>query len=89
MSNLGRLRCQLRAVNIEYSAFVRRKAEDAGYARMTELRAERYALMALIAAEGHAAAMELAPEHTGASLLRSPLHREGGATLALPGLYVP
>jgi hypothetical protein len=49
MSELNRLRCQLRAVNIEYSALVRRKAGKATCARMTGLRNERRVLMALIA----------------------------------------
>ena len=49
MSELNRLRCQLRAVNIEYSALVRQRAGKATYARMAGLRNERRVLMALIA----------------------------------------
>ena len=52
MSELNRLRCQLRAVNIAYSALVRRKAGEATYARMAGLRNERRVLMALIAGVG-------------------------------------
>jgi hypothetical protein len=73
MRELDRLRCQLRAVNIEYSAFVRRKKGEGAYARMAELRAERHMLMALIAVEREAAAMERAIE-TSPPL--SALHRE-------------
>jgi|SoiMethySBSTD1v2_1073268.scaffolds.fasta_scaffold868364_1 hypothetical protein len=51
MSELNRLRCQLRAVNIEYSELVRRKRAEVTYGRMAGLRSERYLLMALIAAE--------------------------------------
>ena len=51
MSELNRLRCQLRAVNIEYSELVRRKRAEVTYGRMVGLRSERYLLMALIAAE--------------------------------------
>jgi len=76
MSELDRLRCQLRVVNIEYSAFVRQKKEEAVCARMAELRAERRVLMALIAVEREAAAMERAIEHTILIPLRSALHRK-------------
>jgi hypothetical protein len=76
MSELDRLRCQLRAVNIEYSAFVRRKTGEAAYARMAELRAERRVLMVLIAFERQAAAMEHALDYTLANPLSSALHRE-------------
>jgi hypothetical protein len=94
MSELDRLRCQLRAVNIEYSAFVRRKIAEAAYARMAELRAERHVLMAIIAVERQAAAMERALDHTLSSTLRSALHREVASqpsTHVLPvlGLHVP
>ena len=51
MSELNRLRCQLRAVNVEYSVLLRRKTGEAAYARMAELRTERRMLMALIAVE--------------------------------------
>jgi hypothetical protein len=51
MTELDRLRCCLRAVNIEYSALVRRKTEEAVDARMAELRTERKVFVALIAAE--------------------------------------
>jgi len=76
MSDLDRLRCQLRSVNIEYSAFVRRKKGEGAYARMAELRAERHVLMTLIAVEREATAMECAIEHGTSSPPRSALHRE-------------
>ena len=47
------LRTKLRGVNIEYSALVRRSAAEDRFARMAELRTERHALMALIAARTH------------------------------------
>jgi len=43
------LRTKLRAVNIEFSTLVRGKTGDGRFARMEELRAERRALMVLIA----------------------------------------
>jgi hypothetical protein len=70
MSELNRLRCQLWAVNIEYSALVRSKKGDAAYAKMAELRAERCVLMALII-ERQALAMEHAAERDLSSRLRS------------------
>jgi len=56
MTELNRLRCRLRAVNIEYSKLVRRKSAEVTYARMAGLRSERCLLMALIALERQAAA---------------------------------
>lgn len=56
MTELNRLRCQLRAVNIEYSELVRRKSAEAIYGRMAGLRTERCVLMALIAVERQAVA---------------------------------
>jgi hypothetical protein len=44
------LRTKLRGVNIAYSALVRRSTAQDRFARMAELRTERHALMALIAA---------------------------------------
>ena len=44
------LRTKLRGVNIEYSALVRCSTGQARFVRMAELRTERHALMALIAA---------------------------------------
>jgi len=76
MSELDRLRCQLRAVNIEYSALVRRKTGQATYARMAGLHTKRYVLMALIAVERQAAAMQRPLEHTLTSPPRSALHRK-------------
>jgi hypothetical protein len=76
MSELNRLRCRLRAVNIEYSALVRRKTGGAAYARMAELRAERHVLMALIAVRRQGATMERALEYALSSPLRSALHTE-------------
>ena len=43
------LRTKLRELNIEYSALVRRKAEQLRLARLGELRVARRALMTLIA----------------------------------------
>ena len=43
------LRTKLRAVNIEFSTLVRGKTGEGRFARMEELRAQRRALMALIA----------------------------------------
>jgi len=43
------LRTKLRELNIEYSALVRRKAEQLRLARLGELRVARQALMTLIA----------------------------------------
>lgn len=43
------LRTRLRQVNFEYSALVREKSGEGRFARMGELRAERRALMALMA----------------------------------------
>jgi hypothetical protein len=44
------LRTRLRQVNLEYSALVRERSGEGRFVRMDELRAERKALMALIAA---------------------------------------
>jgi len=49
LSALNRLRCHLRAVNIEYSALVRGKADETACTRMAEIRAERHVLIRLIA----------------------------------------
>ena len=54
MSELNRLRCQLRALNIEYSELVRRKRAEVTYGRMAGLHTERCVLMALIAVERQA-----------------------------------
>jgi hypothetical protein len=71
MSYLNRLRCYLRAVNIEYSTLVGRKAREAtANARMAELRAERHVLMALIAIERQAVEKENALEHALSTQLR-------------------
>jgi hypothetical protein len=74
MRELNRLRCQLRTINIEYSALVRRTPGEAAYARMAELRTKRHVLMACIAAERQVAAMERTLEHVRSSPLRSALH---------------
>ena len=76
MSVLNRLRCELRAINIEYSALVRGKSGKAAYARMAELCAERRALMALMAVERRTAAMQRALEHAHSRRWRSALPRE-------------
>jgi hypothetical protein len=62
MSKLDRLRCWLRAVNIEYSTLVRRKTEETALGRMAELCAERRALMVLIAAERQAGPLRVPRE---------------------------
>ena len=49
VSEIAVLRTKLRALNIEYSALVRRKAGEDTFVRMAELRVERRALMALVA----------------------------------------
>jgi len=59
MSELNRLRCQLRAVNIEYSELVRRKRAEVTYGRMARLHNQRCLLMALIAVERQAGAILL------------------------------
>ena len=56
MSELNRLRCRLRAVNIEYSELVRCKRAEVTYGRMARLRSRRCVLMALIAVERQAGA---------------------------------
>ena len=43
------LRTRLRQVNVEYSALVRERAGEGRFVRMSELRAERRALMDLMA----------------------------------------
>ena len=48
-SGIAVLRTKLRELNIEYSALVRGKMREGSLARMEELRAERRALMALVA----------------------------------------
>jgi hypothetical protein len=50
MTELGMLRTRLRAVNMEYSALRKRRRWAGALGRMAALRAERQALMALIAA---------------------------------------
>jgi len=70
MSEIGRLRSQLRAVNMEYSALIRRKTGEGAYVKMAELRAERHILMSLIAAHTRGAPSERAPRHP----LSIPLH---------------
>ncbi len=49
MTELSAIRNRLRDVNVEYSALVRAKADDARFVRMHELKGERHALMALMA----------------------------------------
>ena len=85
MSELNWLRCQLRAVNMEYSALVRRKTGEAMYARMAVLRTERRVLLARIAVERQAAAMERPFEDALPGPLRSALQRKiGGYPSAYP-----
>jgi hypothetical protein len=50
---IAALRTQLRDVNIEYSALVRKKDGQGTVSRMDELKARRRALMALIAEVTH------------------------------------
>jgi len=94
MNELDLFRCQVRAVNIEYSAFVRRRNEDEALARMAKLRAERSVLMALIAVERQAAATQRALEQILPNPLRLALHREVAIharnhPVPIAGLYVP
>jgi hypothetical protein len=46
---ISAIRTQLRDVNVEYSALVKDKSGEGRFMRMRELRAERAALMALLA----------------------------------------
>jgi hypothetical protein len=79
MSELNRLRCQLRAVNMEYSALVRRRNAEVIHARMAGLRSERYVLMALIAVERQAGARNVRSSIATLGRLRSALHRKVGS----------
>jgi hypothetical protein len=47
--DVSTLRTRLRHVNLEYSALVRERSGEGRFVRMDELRAERRALMALMA----------------------------------------
>lgn len=92
------LRTKLRAVNIEYSALVRGNTGEGRFVRMEELRVERRALMALIAAQrlgdrqhpasaavGAAASSIDAPAAGGAFTLRRLNQADrGGAALRSP-----
>ena len=66
LSEIAVLRTQLRELNIEYSALVRGKMGEGSFVRMEQLRAERRALMALVAqhrredVEHHSAVCSLA-----------------------------
>ena len=92
LSELAVLRTKLRALNIEYSALVRGKTEEGAFVRMQKLRAERRALMALIAEqrledrEYHAAVGSLA----GALLAGSEIDAAGagGATVGSAGCSI-
>jgi len=64
------LRTKLRAVNIEHSALLRRKAGEDWFVRLAELRNERRALMALIAANASAPKVR-APRHNSSGALHS------------------
>lgn len=57
------VRTKLRAVNLEYSALVRENATKDRFGRLDELRAERRALMAIMANERERAAR---PPHISA-----------------------
>jgi hypothetical protein len=63
-SDIAALRTKLRGVNIEYSALLKGGAAGGRLVRMAELRIERHALMALIAARTACAPNEwrLAPQ---------------------------
>jgi hypothetical protein len=50
LRDVSTLRTRLRQVNLEYSALVRARTGEGRFVRMGELRAERKALMALMAA---------------------------------------
>ena len=73
-SEIAVLRTQLRELNIEYSALVRGKMGEGSFVRMEQLRAERRALMALVAqhrredVEHHSAVCSLAGAKSLAAL---------------------
>jgi hypothetical protein len=46
------IRTRLRNVNVEYSALVKDKSGEGRFVRMSELKAERAELMALLAGDG-------------------------------------
>lgn len=50
-TELSIIRTKLRDVNVEYSSLVRAKAGEGRFVRMHELKAERHALMALLAGQ--------------------------------------
>jgi hypothetical protein len=81
LGELAVLRRKLREVNIEYSALVRKKAVQARFVRLEELRVERYALMALIADERGRDGSErrLLPAQESANSVR----RDAGESLPL------
>ena len=69
-SDIARLRTKLREINIAHSALVRREADHDRPARLVELRSERRALMAVIAA-----CVESAPKaRVSRHALSVPLH---------------
>jgi hypothetical protein len=75
------LRTKLRGVNVEYSALVRRSAAQGRFVRMAELRTERHALMALIAArtQNGKGGISLGPVDLGARSRLGRLWRPWGA----------
>jgi hypothetical protein len=64
LNDASLLRTRLRQVNVAYSALVRNKAGEARFVRMAELRAERDALMALLAGRGDASLSKAAEEQS-------------------------
>ena len=67
MTDIGMLRTQLRAINMEYSVLLRARAGEKRFVRLAELKAERLALMSMIAGseEGAPKAPGLARHHPG------------------------
>ena len=87
MSKVTWFRCQLRAINIEYSALVRSKKREAAFARMAKLCAERRVLMALIAVERKDAAMQCALEQAHSRPLRPALSCEPSGHASAPVVH--
>ena len=75
------LRTRLRQVNLEYSALVREKSEEGRCVRMGELKAERKALMALMAAGATGGHRPLASRQQLAGALYGNLQRDEPASI--------
>jgi hypothetical protein len=71
-SEMSAIRTRLRNVNVEYSALVKDKSGEGRYVRMSELRAERSELMALLMGDGVgglSARLRVLPDRSIASAL--------------------